>query len=187
MANTTNTFTPGSTIQQFSGLVLNSNNIYPRARVIFDSAETITAKGAGDTRTLFTEFSLPVNFAYIIDQLTLAVNVNDSNNYDNNGLLTVNNDQVGSDNAVLPLLSEGFAYADNQATEIKVYRLINPFGEIIYNQDGGAPLVEAKLFDDDGTNATGAGSLNLYVSFLQYDIQQVQNVAVNAPMPVRSR
>ena len=197
MAEVTQTIVPVATNVSFDDVPTGENNIYPRGKICFQGQNSVTLKGAGDVKTLLVDFNLPPNFAYAIDQLILnlesATSATDPDQYDDLALLQVNHfSSVSGTTAItrIPLLSNGVQLMNNQSDSIKTWQTrpsVGDFKEVFHSPSGAAPLLIAQLFDTDGVGATAALTLRFYLTFLQYDIRQVNKVAVNSPMPVSVR
>lgn len=196
MADQLNAFTGVPEIQQFAGIPPTSNNIYPRARVTFSAEIAIPLKGAGDTARTRVICDLPQNYAYTMDQTFLAVYDNagatDVDNYGNLGTVLMQWTDPGNETDVLlTLKSNGIQPYEANAGGLKTYCPEKPFGEVFYNpaKPGASKFIRTVwyVFDTDAVNATIALDGRYYFSFLQYDINQVSEVAVNAPQPVSIR
>jgi len=163
-----------------------SKSSLPRACIEFSTAaSTISAKSALDTNRLTIACTLPVNYGYVLSYLTMTIffaSQGDIDNYQDVGNIDNNPQPAGSVSAVLSAGS-----FTNPGTNFgKCFRAENPFKLPMFRRDGGAITFNTFLVDDDGVNATGAGTLLFYACFLQYDIAQMLNVALNAPLPVRT-
>lgn len=192
MANVVIEFTPGPTIESFSGLPRNENNIYPRSRISFVGSGTVTAKVAGNTTTIRTKLMLPSNFAYVFDyysQSIFSATVKEGDQFDNLGLIhIVPNGAVTTSRGQLQ--SPGpTPYLDTQAGETKMwgYTEQTRYRRLFFNTEGTEPVVYAYLFDNDGVTETAVHTSAFDISFLQYDIRQAEQVVVNAPTPVAVR
>ena len=188
MAHVSQTITPTPTITLFGDVPNQENNFLPRARVRYQGNSTVTAKGAGDTKTLDLDVVLPQNYAYAINQVFIRIGSfgnSDSSNYDDLGLGLVQSEVPGTSLANIQLSSPGNTIVDDDGS-VKIWTLIPNFCDLIYNQLGNTPQLTFTLNDTDGVNASAQMSCVFWMTFLQYDIRQVDKVRVNAPMPVRS-
>ena len=138
--------------------------------------------------------TLPANFAYVVScgfaMITCSSSQTDPDHYENLSRFIVQEDTpVSFDFADMQLKSQGLM--QTSASSItpggKIWDIVKPFGEIFYNQGGNTPRCFAHFIDSDAVNATATCVLTYNYSFLQYDIEQALNVAVNAPMPVATR
>lgn len=68
---------------------------------------------------------------------------------------------------------------------IKTYRPQNHFASPLWDEGGGTVTTEFRFSDNDGTNATAAGTILFFACFLQYDIVQALDTGINAPQAVR--
>jgi len=187
MAALTQTISVPADAQRFSGIPFGSNNIYPRARINFNSATAITLKAAGNTKTVIFTMDLPPNFAYRLDSsyvnFNLATNTEVSQ-YEDLGIAIVSLDiTAGSVFMRMALESKGAITDTTVAGGQKSWTLIDPITEVLQADASNIQIIY-HLFDNDGVNETVALGLDFHVSFLQYDILQVTDVSVNAPLPV---
>jgi len=68
----------GSEVVAFAGLPTpRDNNFFPRARIVFRGATSISAKAMGNTKIVTITCSLPVNYAYRIDTIALRIGTAD--------------------------------------------------------------------------------------------------------------
>lgn len=186
MAELSQAIAPVPVIELFSGLPRGSNNIYPRARIVFNDDTAITAKLTANTNVVVYTLTLPANYAYRLDQASTEFGIGSAVTADNfevlgNAFLEFG---AGVVDVVMQLQSQGVTSFVSVLGQSIVWTLPEPFGEVFYNQDGLTPLITIRLYDNTSGSATDAQNSRFYWSFLQYDIQQVLDVAVNAPLPV---
>lgn len=191
MAHISQTISPGIRTIPFSGRPPGDaiNNIYPRARVIFEGTGSTLAKIATNTQTVLFRHTLPANFAYSIGSIFISAgdgNSLDVANYENLSLGQLQFNEGAAFDIEFQLNSLG-SILNTPTAAAKAWRPHVPvFGEVFFNQTGFAPVLDISILDNDA-GATEALATVTYVSFLQYDILQADMVAVNAPMPVSVR
>lgn len=190
MANILTEFTPDGVVFLFNRTPNVANKYQPRGRVTFiEAAGAIAAKIATNTGTVRTSITLPRNYAYVLDQLHLTVQINELlgevdsvENYEEFGtyLLTPGTE--------LELFDSVKGSAAGQTTlntkTAKTWRGENLYRLPFFNDFGAAPTLEFDLSDSDIVNATAAGNFWCNISFLMYDIEQAYDSAMNAPYPV---
>ncbi len=160
----------------------------PRGRVSFRVTNTtIAAKIATNTTSIQITNTLPANFAYIFEYAQIDVNFDtpDAANYDVVGTLVTQLGD-GSGNRVSQMFSRGVAGFALNAGDQKSWEVFPIYSSPIYNLLQNAPAVILQVNDNDA-GATVEGSVNSYISFLQYDIDQIFNAALNFPLPVAIR
>ncbi len=186
MAALSQNLTPAPTITLFAGIPQGSNNIFPRARVKFEDRTAITAKLTANTNTVKYTLSLPANYAYRLDQASLEIGIGSATTADNFEVLgsAFLEFGVGVANMAMLFQSQGVVSNTSVAGQSMIWTVPEPFGEVFFNQEGLAPTVTVRVFDNTSGAATDAQNARFYWTFLQYDIQQVLDVAVNAPLPV---
>ncbi len=187
MAAASQTITPPARIELFSGIPRGSNNIYPRARVIFEDNTAIALKAALDTNVVIYVINLPANYAYRMDTFSISFGLATStevSQFENLGHALIEFEGLDAKVIMLPL-SQGLMNNTNVAGGQKVWNLFDPFTEVFdQGNTNNAPQLTVRIFDNDAVNETVAQASSTWISFLQYDILQVTDVAVNAPQPV---
>lgn len=188
MAAVSQTITPTATVQYFGRF--NADTDQPRGRVIFSDKTTITAKIAGDTKKLDINITLPRNFAYACDQffLTLYDTTADVGHYNTIGVQTLQYTDPNTVNDVFAALkSPGLSGFSDAPGSMATWVVDKCFSEVFYSRNNEGVAIKNSLFDNDGVNASAQMTLNTYASYLFYDINQVNDVNVNAPTPVSIR
>lgn len=188
MAHQTQSVIANSTLKSFQRppTILAEETFLPRGRVTFRDITTITAKSAGDTKQFQYILKLPLNYGYVVEFLSLAVAFSsqaDADNYNEFGQanLQFSNPGVVNDARVF-VRSAGSAGSPTSVSKIWTYasHMCEPFPAAV-----SPTRMILNVYDTDGTNATGAATSELFATFLQYDIRQLDDVRVNAPAPVR--
>jgi len=179
-------------ISTFAGVPVDPASFAPNARVVFNGIQSITAKSAGDTNRLEVGLLLPQNNAYILDQLFIEIadaSADGLDHYSNLGAAQLQFMDPGNQTDVMVnLVSQGSIVAGTAGTrKIWIPCQARFFSEVFYSRTGAGPRCYMYFYDTDGVNATGTLSMNYYASFLQYNVEQTVNVAVNAPAPVSVR
>lgn len=193
MADVLTNFTPIIFPEAFNELPRGENHYYPRARLNFTvSGDVIPAKLAGNTNSIEVEMNLPVGFGYTIDYVNAVcvMDVGEAGHFQSNGLLDITpTGSLGAGDATpyfTQLTSEG-STPNIMANEAKIY-CSHPgcsYKNLIYNLGSTSPQLNLRVTDDHA-DATAAGSFFMRVGYLQYDINQILDVALNSPLPVRT-
>lgn len=167
---------------------------HPRARYDFDvQADAIDAKATANTNRLDITCTLPPNYAYVLDNIfikatgTAAVpgDADSTDNYESIAQCFLN--LSNSRRQVMELFSHGsFTQGSAEADCGKIWTPQSLTRQMGFNLTGNSMTVQIFIVDSDNSNATVAGTLNVHVSVLQFDIEQAYNVIVNAPVPVRT-
>lgn len=174
-------------IQSFAGLPPGQNNIFPRARIIFEDTTEITLKAAGNTNTILWVCFMPPNFAYRMDTVSIGLGADDStevSQIEDLGQARLVFEQFVAANVIQPLESVGLISNGDVTGGQKVWNNRRPFTELFSNSSGASPICSFILYDNNA-GETVAQDTQAYFSFLQYDIAQVVDVSVNAPRPVK--
>lgn len=162
----------------------------PRARVRFiTSLAVITAKIATNTTSIVLTFTLPLNYAYTFEYAQVSIQCPtdplDADNFDDVGQLIY---FPGNDSGAIEteLISQGITGHTLNAGSVKSWTPVNASNSPLFNDQQIAIAVVMALNDNDAAN-TVVGAMNTFISFLQYDIDQVYNYPVNFPLPVSNR
>lgn len=166
------------------------NNIYPRARLVFNSKVAITLKAAGNTNTILMVCTLPENYSYRLDSAFISFSAPASTELSQ--LEDLGESRIsfeGVNTVIMNLKSEGLTSHVDVGGSVKVWTLSKAFREVLTQpRDKGVspPRVSQSflIYDNDGVNETVALENNTYISYLMYDIDQALDVIVNAPLPV---
>jgi len=169
-------------------------NDLPRARVDYDiDGEVVTAKATANTNRLRINCNLPNNYAYVLDNVFTFLKITgglpgDADGIDNfESIAGGELDPIGTAaTRFMELFANGnFITGSGEADGGKIWTPQSLSKQIFFNTQGSQMNLRVFLVDGDNSNATLAGELTYHASFLQYDIEQAYNVAVNAPLPVR--
>jgi len=194
MAHNLITVTPPPQIVTFGGIeAVTDDSFFPRARISFVLGAALVAKAALDEQTCRFICNMPVNYAYVLDTVFVTVSsatVADAGNYNLVANMRIIFDQDTSTNNVQEELvataSTGFGDA-GVGSSLMYSRKPNSYNEVFADPTrGSAPEIRIYIFDE-AAGATGALTGDIYLSLLQYDIRQIDQVRVNAPMPVGVR
>ncbi len=162
----------------------------PRARVQFRVNKTvITAKIATNTTSIRIECILPASYAYTFEFAAIDVafptDTDDAANYDDVGTVHVR-EGSGIGPRTTQLFSRGVSGETLNAGSAKIWQEVAIYPALLYNLLNVAPQLDLEVNDRDA-GATVAGVVSSFVSFLQFDIEQIFNVNVNFPTPVAVR
>lgn len=196
MAQVSLSITPVQRQQQFAGR-RNLEGINPFARIILEVAGAgIAAKIATNTQTVSVVCDLPADYAYAFESLHASIRIDaaivgDSDsveNYEDNAeaLLYIDGTASSTNQFYLPFFSRGAHNSVANARSRKEWTLSPAYKSVFYNDMGEVPNMTLVFSDSDAADATASGSMWFWASFLMYEIPQAYNVAVSAPVPVRS-
>lgn len=194
MATITTSFAPAAQMfpfdmDQLGGSSYGQYTAAPRGRVCFRVADgVIAAKGAGDVGFITCDCELPLGYAYIAEYIYCSIqctaDTGDADHYSNIGLLSYRLGD-GQSTRFNQLISQGLFtdFTDSQ----KVWIPERLFPLPLFNDQGNTPNVDVEIIDDDGVNATVAGTFSVLACFMQFDIEQAYNLGINFPTPVQVR
>ncbi len=152
---------------------------------------TLDAKPVDDTQTLELTATLPANFAYVFAELSIQINQNQAANWIRQYSLNLQNWYQG-----FVGLSQTWVFG---LTTHPLGGVLSPGGP-----DQGIPSVgipKAPMWAPAGTsgilisiqarntNATvaAAGTINSYINFWEFDLEQVRKYPINTPLPTHAR
>ncbi len=193
MANIALSLDPSATpfpFETFPGGALQYSAV-PRGRMVFRvNDQVIAAKIATNTTSIQITNTLPANYAYVLEwfqaDVILATDTAEAAQFDAVGQIQFAlGDGAGTRDS--QLFSEGIYATTLNAGSGRAWCALQGFPLPIFNVLGNAPAVTVRLNDSDVVNATVAGLLNATLSFLQYDLEQIFNLALNFPVPVQVR
>lgn len=193
MANIALTFTPDAVPFNFDfsslGVAVDRTAI-PRSRICFRvNGDAVAAKIATNTQSIVIVNELPENYAYTLEFIYVSALFNTSDDVDHYTDVSYLAAKLGDGEGprYTELISDGNAPGLLNVGLQKVWHPLNKFNMPMFNEVGQFVAVELHLFDSDAVNATAAGTVSSLACFLQYDLEQAYNVAVNFPLPVQQR
>jgi len=182
MGIVTTSLTPTPAIFGYStlaGAVLDRSSA-PRGEVVFsENNATITAGAVGDSQLVAVSMVLPQNYAYVLADLFFEMQAVDQGDWDTEALCVINatDDQglkfnlrsTGTSKFTSTLLARSYAPV------VLPKAILRPVGM------GTSVSINVSNRNLDGL----ISGLTLYARFLQYDIAQHHDVAVNLPSLTR--
>lgn len=164
----------------------------PRGLQSFVAANaTLDAKGAGDIMLLNLKATLPPNFAYVLADIHCAIAQDEADDWDTVGTLNLQNYYRAPQSVAM---SSTFMFGFEVGTFLNTTRVMTnserssklPAFPIIGTPGTSGALINVLLGNGSG-NATTAGAVNAFISFWQFDLEQVRKFPINTPIPVSSR
>lgn len=154
----------------------------PRGSVVFeDSSSEIPIPGLGDQQQLSVSMTLPANFAYVLVELNLSLqSATDMGDWDDtaNGSFRTAGAMVA---LWIALHSPGVARVGSAAATTRSYDFQH-LPRALTRADGSASM---SVNVGNGSIDGEAAFLRFYARFLQYDVSQHHDVAVNLPTLTR--
>ncbi len=192
MATVTTTIAPGARQFALAGYSAGSATGYHARGICFFNAnnEPVLLSGVGDNQRILINFTLPRNFAYSLECLSVGLTASTAAgtcNFGSNAKFQMNDAVTGADRKheiVLGAFANGAANNNSTNLETKQYKLWNHWCHpVIPASSADSIFTQFDVFNETAND--GAYSLDIAASFLQYDISQVYNTGVNSPLPVR--
>lgn len=191
MATVTTTIAPTLKLFPFTGFTepYAERTSAARAEVLASARnQVVAAAGAGDNQEVSVVIDLPVNFAYALVDYCLSINNSAAGatyNFARNGSLFLF-DTTGAAGRTLdvPIGLEGVEAVNDEDKPQVFYRPFNVWKGIVQAAAPGSQVrAIAELFNT--TAADGAYAVDISARFIQYDVTQRHNFAVNSPQLVR--
>lgn len=153
------------------------------------AAEATAIKPVNDEILYQVTALLPPNFGYVFADANLSIATDFVDQFDNQMNLNFQNFYRGGDSAiglngnfpqpfvVISVLSDLIAM--EQRAPLPTFPMIGTSGTtgIQVNMSANNP----------GSTATAAGVINAYLSFWQFDLEQIRKYPINSPSPVHAR
>lgn len=165
-------------------------NDIARGELRLFSSTAIALTGVGDNQLLSFSHNLPRNWAWaLLDFYARIVMVaTGTNAWDACGLLQIADDNSSvnqSFRATMELFSDDVCFFTGNALEGRAFRLRpeRGFTGIILPGANDAVNFTGQLFNS--TTQEAAAVFECYTRWLQYDVNQAHNYAINTPIPVR--
>lgn len=192
MAAVTTTITPTQSVFSLAGFrePAAENSYLARGLLsLVSQDDAIAAVGAGDNQFLQANINLPPNFAYVLLDFVISIKMNAAGtiNWGNNAELSMFNGVAGgtrTQDIPIGLFSNGVAHVATSNRELKIYKPWH-IPTVPVKPANGMEQVSLNLQFFNETANDAAATIDLWGSFLQYDINQVHNVGVNSPIPTR--
>ncbi len=184
------TFTPLPLVESFTGKPA-GGSIFPRNRVNFNiRGGAVPAKIATDSLTIEVICNLPESFGYTLDYFNIFINggVGEMVQWENNGVVIFNPDTPGDGLATpfqMQVFSEGVTPNLQVSNEIKIWRPEGIFKNLLFNRTATEPSATVRINNTTVDTSSAAASFGIRFSFLAFDIDQIDDVSVNTPAPVR--
>lgn len=149
----------------------------------------LAAKPVGDTQTLNLSATLPGNFAYVFAEIALTVRQDVMLNWSSEYSLNLQNFYQGGhlglamnyqfDFTPFGLLTDGRGVGHNAIDQTPRSPMWAPRGT-------SGILIDISAFNPNG-DVGAAGTVNAYISFWEFDLEQVRKFPINSPIPTHSR
>lgn len=188
MAIVTTTIVAPVLVQPYTGLPASvlERSAAPRADVIFkDNGVEVTAGGAGNTQRLAVACNLPQNFSYGFAEFHFSISTptGSVNNWEANGLSIIVDAAAGRTSFInSPLFNRGVA--DSFSLPTRDYQIESKFSGILLppaNTSGAKMAITLANL----TENMPAGTLNYYIRFYQFDVEQAYHYRLNSPQLIR--
>lgn len=163
----------------------------PRGLQSFISAGTqLEAKPVNDTFILSMTATLPPNFAYVMADINVTISQDRAVDWDNKLNLNLQNFYRANESLALGLSGNyGFEFPtmaiDNTQRNILVNQALPGFPIVGTQGTSGAQIVVTAW--NSNVTVAATGTIDAFVSFWQFDLEQIRKYPINSPIPVHSR
>ena len=148
--------------------------------------EALDAKPISDQQTLNISLTLPSNFAYVFSECGLILNQNQADDWDDEYFINLQSYYQGS------FLSMTWAYSfrlimgsGTRANDAKSQN--NPPRAPMWAPRGTSGIQFVMSTFNNNSAAATAGSVGAFVTFWEFDLEQVRKFPINAPIPTHPR
>ncbi len=151
---------------------------------------TLDAKPVNDDQVLSLTAILPPNFGYVFADFALQINQDRALDWDNFASLNLQNfyrSAVVLSVALQMTVSLDFPVTGLNGDVRSSAEKPSAFGFPIIGTQGTSGVQISITAANDNNTAAAAGTVNSYVSFWQFDLEQLRKYQINTPIPVNSR
>ncbi len=190
MATTQTAFAPAPIVSPFTGLGTLSETVRassPRSEVTYSIlAGAVTVGAVGEDQRVFINCILPINFAYVVVDCFVRLLTADAADWGVVGELSCA-DSDSSDRTFLAsqeMISSGTI--DVPSTTIsRVWNAAHPLLRTVMLKAPASAATRCAVSISNASLAGTAGTLDFYMRFLQFDVEQTHHVGVNWPQLTR--
>jgi len=161
----------------------------PRGLQSFVTFTPISAKPLNDSMVINFNATLPPNFGYVMNEANLTLNSLRSGDFDPFVNLNIQNFYRGTDlnDAVAGNWPQPFelntSFAQNRAMAVDRQWPTSP---MIGTPGTTGALVVLSIFNPSNT-AMSASTASCFISFWQFDLEQIRKYPINSPLPTHAR
>jgi len=150
----------------------------------------LDAKALGDRAILNLNATLPPNFGYVMADMMVSITQDKSANWADPVTLTLQNFYRAAEDDSVALsatyLSHSVNFSEDTRRTMTRTEFSTPFPSFpIIGQQSGVLSVINMVNSVSG--AAAVGTINAYLSFWQFDLEQIRKYPINSPQPVHSR
>ncbi len=154
------------------------------------NAGVLDAKPVNDDQSLTCTMTLPVNFGYVMADCQLSVNQNRAFDWDAIANLRLNNFYRGAPPNVdafdINYRQELLVIGLNSTT--RCMSVVQPWPTFpILAVRTESPAIVVLSANNGNDTVTTAGTVDAFVSFWQFDLEQIRKYPINSPIPTHSR
>lgn len=150
---------------------------------------TLTAKPLNDTETIVLSGTLPGNFAYVFAEIGLTLRQDTMSDWDSEYTLNLQNYYQGGhlglsgnwnfDLAIFGLIGDGRGAGHTATDPVPRAPMWAPRGT-------SGILIAISSFNS-ANPAAALGTIDCYINFWEFDLEQIRKYPINAPFPTHSR
>lgn len=158
---------------------------------LVQSSVALTTKPVNDDFLLNIAGTLPPNFGYVFESTHFSIAQNVASDWGDSVLLNLQNFFRGDGNNGLNAnIVSGFFETDRATTTKCLDRTISstpyPTFPMIAPQGSGGILTNFSGFNNQNPASSG-GTFQYWLSFWQFDLEQIRKYPINSPIPVQAR
>lgn len=152
----------------------------------------LDAKALNDSMILALTATLPPNFGYVMADIMVTIAQDEANDWNNVLIFNLQNFYRAPPSLSIGLSATWLANFSNQADGLlRALRGVESQGSwptfpLIGSEDTSGVQVRITI-TNPAAAATTAGTVNAFVSFWQFDLEQIRKYPINSPFPTHSR
>jgi len=156
----------------------------------------LDAKPATDDQDLILTATLPTNFAYVLMDYSLSIAQSRASEWADETTLNLQNYYIAPINDSVALSNswtgdfptQGLPSASGGPLTVRNSRHLAPLPSFPMYSPGGTSGILVRLTANNPSDpAAAAGTVNAYISFWQFDLEQIRKYPINSPYPVHAR
>lgn len=150
--------------------------------------DAVTAKPVNDTLTLALTGTLPTGFAYVFAEIALSVRGDTMSDWDSEYSLNLQNFHQGS---LALAMNWSFDFAlmnlDSQTRGQGHTAIDQTPRQPIFAARGASGIAIVINAFNSAAAVAAAGNVSAYITFWEFDLEQIRKYPINAPLPTHSR
>lgn len=166
----------------------------PRGLFSFVVSAALDAKAIGDEALVSILGTLPPNFAYVMEGAHWNIVQNRAFDWEDRVNLNLQNFFRSPVNTGVALTANYAHGSQTNAQNSQTRSIISsnntepwPSFPMVAPDGTSGVAINFSGWNNDTVNATTVGTINFWISFWQFDLEQIRKYPINSPLPVQAR